>query len=460
MKIALISNPVGYKHKPDFPPPGIAYLGAVVHQRGHEVVLIDGGLDSISRIINKVSSAKPDILGITCWTIDRHMVWKLCDALKKAVPDTTLIMGGPHATLFPEHIFKKTHASVVAMGEGEDTFIELINALEKGNDLKGIPGLALRNQDGSAFYTPGRESIQNIDTIPYPYYDGFNNFSFSRYNGFKLLPGKTAAIISSRGCVFDCSYCSSVRFWGRQWRPRSAQNVLDEIECLIDKYDIDSIYFFDDNFTVNSERAIDICNGIISKQWKLKWACCSHVKTVNKKLLEVMKASGCVSIDFGVESGSNKILENINKKQTSIDIEKTFDLVHKAGISPRAYLMVGSPGEDVATIDQTVQLINRIKPALSTGANLLWLLPGTKIYEDALASKHISEDFWLDSDEVPFNQQEHSLEELESLRKRLMLGIVRAKGKTSLRVAYNLKRIYYKYPWLAIFRSWVPKRFR
>ena len=460
MKIVLISNPVSHKHKPDFPPSGIAYLGAAAHRRGHEVLLIDGGLDSMIRIIDKVRNANPDIVGVTCWTIDRKMVWKLCELLKKTAPNTTLVLGGPHATLFPEHIFKKTHASVVVMGEGENTFAELIEALENGNDLKNIAGLALRNPDGSVFYTPGRAPIQNIDTIPYPYYEGFDNFSFSQYNGFKLLPGQTAAVISSRGCVFDCNYCSSVRFWGRQWRPRAAQNVLNEIEWLIDRHNIRSTYFFDDNFTVNRERAIDICNGIISRQWKLKWACCSHVKTVNKELLEVMKASGCVAIDFGVESGSNKILENINQKQTSLDIEKAFDLVHKAGISPRAYLMVGSPGEDVATIDQTVQLISRIKPASSTGASLLWLLPGTKIYEDALASGHISEDFWLDSDEVPFNQQEHSLQELESLRKRLMLGIVRAKGKISLRVTYNLKRIYYKYPGLSIFRSWVPKRFR
>lgn len=170
---------------------------------------------------------------------------------------------------------------------------------------------------------------------------------------------------------------------GWSLRPRSAENVLNEIEWLIDRHNIRSIYFFDDNFTVNRERAIDICNAIISRQWKLKWACCSHVKTVNKELLDAMKKNGCVAIDFGVESESNKILENINKKQTSLDIEKAFDLIHKAGISPRAYLMVGSPGEDVATIDQTVQLISRIKPASSTGTNLLWLLPGTRIYEDA-----------------------------------------------------------------------------
>jgi len=242
----LISNPPNRNHKPDFPPPGIAYIGAIAHQAGHDILLIDAGLLNISKIKQRVSEARPDLIGVTCWTIDRKMVWKLCELLKKTEPDAILVLGGPHATLFPEHIFKKTHASVVVIGEGENTFIELIEALKNGIDLKNIAGLALKNQDGSVYYTPVRKPIQNIDTIPYPYYDGFDNFSFSQYDGFKLLSGRTAAIISSRGCIFDCNYCSSVRFWGRQWRPRSSQNVLDEIEWLIDRYNVRSIYFFDE----------------------------------------------------------------------------------------------------------------------------------------------------------------------------------------------------------------------
>jgi len=214
------------------------------------------------------------------------------------------------------------------------------------------------------------------------------------------------------------------------------------------------------NFTVNRDRAIDICNGIISREWRLKWACCSHVKTVNKGLLDIMKESGCVAIDFGVESGSNKILENINKKQTTNDIEKAFRLVHQAGILPRAYLMVGSPGEDESTIDETVCLIEKIKPASSIGANLLWLLPGTRIYKDAVTKEFIRDDFWLTSDDVPFNLQEHSLKKLKTLRKRLMFGIASKKGGIKAMIGYLLKRIYYKYPLLSRVRSLVPKIFR
>lgn len=424
------------------------------------MLLIDGGLRRISQIVKEAREFSPDVVGVTCWTIDRKMVWELCAALKKAVPNAVLALGGPHATIYPEHIFKKTHASVVILGEGEETFAEFLEALVECKDWKNVAGMVLRNEDGSVFYTAPRLPIQDIDSIQRPHYEGFRDFSFSNYGGFPPLPHPTAAIISSRGCVFDCKYCASVQFWGKRWRFRSPENVLEEIRYVIEEHGIRSLYFFDDNFPVNKERAIAICEGIISSRWTLKWACCSHVKMMNRELLEVMKASGCVTIDFGVESGSDKILNTINKRQTREDIKKTFDLVHQAGILPRAYLMIGCPGEDESTIDETIELIGDIKPRSSIGANILWLLPGTAVYEDAVNKGYINEDYWLESDDIPYNLQEHSLEKLKELRKRLMLGIARKKGGFRPLVIYYLKRLYYNYPFLSVFRSLVPRKFR
>lgn len=424
------------------------------------MLLIDGGLRRISQIVKEAREFSPDVVGVTCWTIDRKMVWELCAALKKAVPNAVLALGGPHATIYPEHIFKKTHALVVILGEGEETFAEFLEALAEGKDWKNVAGMVLRNEDGSVFYTAPRPPIQDIDSIQRPYYEGFRDFSFSNYGGFPPLPHPTAAIISSRGCVFDCKYCASVRFWGKRWRFRSPENVLEEIRYVIEEHGIRSLYFFDDNFPVNKERAIAICEGIISNRWTLKWACCSHVKMMNRELLEVMKASGCVTIDFGVESGSDKILNTINKRQTHEDIKKTFDLVHQAGILPRAYLMIGCPGEDESTIDETIELIGDIKPRSSIGANILWLLPGTAVYEDAVDNGYINEDYWLESDDIPYNLQEHSLGKLKEFRKRLMLGIARKKGGLRPLAIYYLKRLYYNYPFLSVFRSLVPRKFR
>lgn len=459
MKILLISNPPERRQKPDFPPIGIAYLGAIANNLGHETMLIDAGLSSLTEIINEVKKFSPQIIGVTCWTIDRGMVWKLCSKLKE-VTKAYLVIGGPHATIYPEHIFKKTHTSAVIIGEGEETFKELLSAIEGNIDIKSVRGLVLRNDDGTLHFSGTRSLIENLDLIPRPYYAGFKNFTFSNYKGFPSLPHPTAPIISSRGCVFNCTYCGSVRFWGKRWRYRSAENILDEIEWLIKETGAKSIYFFDDNFTVKKERVIAVCEGIMNRGWNIKWSCCSHVKNVNLDLLNIMKKSGCVSIDFGVESGSDKILRKINKKQTREEIEKTFEQMHEVGIKPRAYLMVGNIGENDSTINETIEMIGKIKPWSSIGATILWLLPGTTEYNNAVKNGHITDDFWLNSDDIPYNLQEYSYKELFHLRKRLMLGIAKKKGGISSFCSYYIKNIYYKYPRLSVLRSLIPDKFR
>jgi len=456
MKVLFIGHPNEYRQNPDFPPIGIAYLGAVVRDRGHEVLLIDGGLTGLEDIVRQAKDFAPDFVGVTCWTINRRTVWKLCAILQKIVPDAFLAVGGPHASFYPEHIFVKTHATAVVLGEGEETVCELLDIVENGGDLTQVRGLAYRKNDGTVERTKSRPQIKQLDSIPFPYYTGFKDFSFQRYAGLVGLPRPTAAVITSRGCVFDCAYCGSVNFWGKKWRHRSAENVLDELQQLVDNMGVRSIYIFDDNFPVNKKRAIDICRRIIDRKLDIQWACCSHVKMVNEELLGVMKESGCVSIDFGVESGSDIILRNINKNQTRNDIERAFALVHKAGIKPRAYLMVGSKGETTDTIDATIEMAGIIKPHSSIGATLLWLLPGTRVFYEAREKGFIDDDYWLRSDDVPYNLQEYSYRELFRLRQRLMRGIARQKGGIAPMVSFYLKSIYYRYPFLSRMRSLIP----
>lgn len=456
MKVLLISHPNEHRQKPDFPPIGIAYLGAVLLNRGHEVLLIDGGLVPIRNIVQQAKEFAPDVIGITCWTINRGTVWKLSKRLKDALPEAFLAVGGPHASFFPTHIFEKTHASAVVIGEGEVTVCELLDAIETGTELAQVKGIAYRKDDGSVGRTEARPQVEQLDSIPFPHYKGFRDFDFLKYAGLAGLPKPTAAVITSRGCVFDCTYCGSVNFWGKKWRYRSAKNVLDELEWLVKENGARSVYIFDDNFPVNKIRAMDICQGIIDRKLDIQWSCCSHVKMINEELLKIMKKSGCVSIDFGVESGSDIILKNINKGQSRADIERTFALVHKAGIKPRAYLMVGNRGETTETIDDTTKVAEIIKPHSSIGATILWLLPGTHDYSEARANGFIDDDYWLRSDDVPYNLQEHTYQGLVALRERLMLGIARGKGGIAPMVSFYLKKIYYRYPFFSFLRTLIP----
>ncbi len=408
MKVLFTSHPDKHRQQPDFPPIGIAYLGGVVHNRRHEVLLIDSGLTSLGDIARQVKEFSPDFVGVTCWTINRGTVWELSSILQKIAPAAFLAVGGSHASFYPDHIFVKTHATAVVIGEGEETVCELLDVLENGGDIGSVRGIAYRKQDGTIAYTAPRPPIEDLDAIPFPYYAGFRDFSFQHYAGFAGLPKPTAAVITSRGCVFDCAFCGSVNFWGKKWRYRSAENVLDEIQILVQKMGARSIYIFDDNFPVNKKRAMDICQGIIDRKLHIQWACCSHVKMVNKELLDIMKECGCVSIDFGVESGTNVILNNIDKNQNREDIERAFACTHSAGINPRAYLMVGNEGETIDTIDETIEMIGAIKPHASIGATILWLLPGTRVFCEAREKGFVDDDYWLRSDDVLYNLQEHT----------------------------------------------------
>lgn len=462
MKVLLISHPNKYKETPDFPAIGIAYIGAIAKRDGHEVMLIEGGFFSLKEILRQANEFSPEFIGVTCWTINRALVWQLITLLSEVMPKAFICVGGQHPSSYPEHIFLKTNANAVVIGEGEDTISDLLNALENDRDLSEVRGIMFKKKDGTLMRTAVRPPIEQLDSIPFPYFDGFKNFTFNKYTGIggAGLPKPTAAIITSRGCVFDCAYCGSVNFWGNRWRYRSAGNVLDEMEHLVKVRGVRSIYIFDDNFPVNKKRALDICQGIIERKLNISWACCSHVKTINEELLRVMKQSGCVSIDFGVESGSDLILKNINKNQSRSDIERAFAMVHKAGIKPIAYLMVGNKGEALATINATIDMVGVIKPYLSTGASLLWLLPGTKSYSEARAKGFISDDYWLTSDDVPHNLQEHSYKELCKLRQILMKGIAKKKGGFVPMLSYYLKSTFYRFPVLSVFRALIPSWLR
>lgn len=460
MKVLLISHPDPHRQRPDFPPIGIAYLGAALRARGHEVLLLDAGLTGLRSVGRRAGQFAPDLVGATCWTINRASFWKLSSVLRAAVPDVPFVVGGPHASLYPDHVFERTHAGMVAIGEGEETICELVEAMAGGRDLAGVPGLALRAADGSVRRTGPKAPVCELDSLPFPYYEGFPDFSFRRYGGLPGLPRPTAAVITSRGCVFDCTFCGSVAYWGRKWRFRSAENVVDELEHLVRHFGIRSIYFFDDNFPVNRERAAAICQGILDRRLGIAWACCSHVKMVHAGLLRLMRESGCRHIDFGVESGSDLIMKRINKQQTRADIERAFALVHAAGIAPRAFLMVGNSGESNRTIDETIELAGVIKPRASIGATLLWLLPGTQVYAEAVAAGAIDDSYWLHHDDIPYNLQEQSLDDLQRMRRRLMRGIARQKGGLLPLASYHLRSLYYRYPALAALRALVPSRLR
>lgn len=441
MDVLLVTPPRVVPQRGDFPPLGLAYLCAVLKKAQIDATVLDASALSWKRVAERLRTLSPRIVGISCWTIERSQSFRLGTLVSEILPDAKIIFGGHHATAFPEHMFIQGLADAVVIGEGEDTIVDLTRRLLDGDSLALVHGIVYR--EGSHTHrTAPRTVNMDLDSIPYPSYSDIN---LDDYLGFPEARGRTTSLISSRGCPHNCTFCSAPVFWKRRWRARSAENVLGEIQWLYDVHGVRNLSIFDDNFTVLNERAIEICKGILDRGLRIRWTASSHVNHIRKPMLDWMKKAGCIRIDFGVESGSPKVLKNVMKGATVAKITEAFRLVHEAGINPKAYLMVGNPGEDEQSIDDTIELMRRIRPYSSDTGGILWVLPDTGIYEIAKRQGLIDDAFWLENRDVIYYTGEHTLEELKALKHRLMRGMARNRGSVKAMVEFCARRVYYRW---------------
>lgn len=412
MKILFVgpTSEILYKRYGQYPL-GLLYLASVLIKAGHKVLVKDYFAkpwgNSKKEIIEIIKKSPPDVVGINCVTRNRTSGFDLAKAVKKINPKIKIIMGGVHATAMHEQILLNFPVDVIVLGEGEITTPELVKAFEKNSPLKKIKGIAFKDK-GKVISTGCREPIHNLDSIPFPKHELCED---------AIKEAKTAYMITSRGCPFGCTFCSTSAYWGRKWRPRSAKNVLEEIEYIMKRFPyVKNIFFHDDTFFVDNKRVIDICEGIIKRGIKIKWACFGRVDRVSKEMLVKMKEAGCVSIDYGVESGSPKILKSIEKNITREQIKKTIEITNEVGMKYGTFLMVGNPGETRETVKETAEFIKTLKN-LDIGESVarLEIYPNTKVYELAKKQGIIDDSFWLTDKKVPHYTFEHSEAELTEM---------------------------------------------
>jgi radical SAM superfamily enzyme YgiQ (UPF0313 family) len=442
MDVLLINPPREVPQKADFPPVGLAYISALLKKNGISSSVVDAVACSRKELARIIESKKPAIVGITCWTMERGEAFKTAEQVRQLRPAARIIVGGHHATAFPENMFPQMHADAVVIGEGEETTLELVRALLGGTSLASVNGIAWLD-NGVVRVNQPRPFALDLDALPYPDY---SDLDLHGYLGIPDAKGIAASIMTSRGCPHQCVFCSAGSFWKRKWRARTAENVLGEIEWLYRERGVRNFSFFDDNFTVRKSRAIEICKGILDRKLSINWVASSHVTHVEEEVLYWMKKSGCFRIDFGVESGSPAVLRNIQKGQTVEQIEKAFALVHAAGIKPRAYLLVGSPGETEETIDETIALMKKIRPYYSRTATITLVFPGTGLYDQAKRCGLLDDGFWLKSNDTLCYTCEHPQEELDRLKERLMRGLALNDNTFMARLEFIARRIYYRYP--------------
>ena len=352
-------------------------MAAVLEKNEDEVEVIDCEALAIDhkKLRAKLASLEPNMVGITSTTPTIQSALLSARMAKEAHPEVTVVLGGSHATFMDEQILgENSEVDVVVRGEGEQTLVELADAISKSNlkNLNKVAGITFR-KNGKIIRTPNRPFIQNLDELPRPAYDHLPLKKY-RISGRAILP-----VITSRGCPFQCSFCVSSQMFGKTFRMRSIKNVVDEIEWLRDTHGADAFTFYDDAFTLDIERALKICEEIKKRKIGLPWDCQTRVDNVSKEVLAKMRRAGCEVVYFGVESGSQKILDAVGKKTTIQQNERAIRWAKDAGLFVIASLIIGYPSETADTLEQTLDLIRRLKPD-DAYLCVATPYPGTELY--------------------------------------------------------------------------------
>ena len=413
MKILLICPPTETKcSSPQEYPLGLLYLDAVLNKAGYEVMVKNYYSNDYKSaredILDTILEFKPRVIGFNCMTMNRTACFQLTKEIKELYPnpkEIDIIMGGVHASSMYEQIIKNIPVDIIVTGEGEQNIVAVMEAIEMKRYLADIPGIAFKFDEEVAYTGPAKQ-IEDLDSIPFPRHEIFAE---------QIKKTKCARMMTSRGCPFGCTYCSTSAYWGRRWRPRSAANVVAEIEDILNKMPfVEEIFFYDDTFTVDNQRVIDICNLLIDKGIKLRLKCSGRVDRVSKEMLIKMKEAGFVNIAYGIESGSEKMLKSMNKGITKEQIKYAIDLTNEVGLFWSGYMLVGCPGETWATINESIEFMKTLKGFDIDAVSPLEIYPNTEVYRLA-KEKGFDENFWLTDKLVPHYTYEHSEDELRKM---------------------------------------------
>ena len=363
-----------------FPPIGLAYLAGYLQANGIEVQIIDAKSLNLpySDICEIVAEEEPDIVGVTVFTSNLKSSLMTCQEIKKAYPSAKIVVGGAH--IHPQHreVIEKPYIDFCVRGEGEETILELTEALSNGKDLEQVKGLTFK-KDHNIIVTPERPFIKDLDSLPFPARNLLQNQIYQAQIGDEW--GAFTAVSASRGCPFKCHYCSVPQFWPLH-RKRSVQNVLQELQEIRDIFKIKQIRFTDELITLNKKWLIKFCRGMIDQglSKEIAWSCDSRVDTVSKTLLEEMKKANCQVIFYGIEFGNQRILDFCGKGTKISQIHQAIELTKEVGITPTGNFMIGYPTETIETIEDTISLIKSLK--LDFGSvSIVTPFPGSQLYD-------------------------------------------------------------------------------
>lgn len=361
------------------PPLGLGYLASAARNKGYSVDIIDVGIDklTIAGIKNRIIECKAKMVGISSFIANHGNGLRIASEIKKEFGDKiTIVMGGPQASFVYEEVLKQNNVDIVAIFEGEETIVELLEHVYGNKDLKDIEGIAFRDSNGEITKTNSRKPIENLDNISFPAWD---LFKINKYQ-------EAGVILSGRGCPYHCIFCSAGAIAGGKYRMRSVKNVVDEMEMLNKVYGINKMFIADDTFTANEEHCIAICRDIRRRNLDISWQAEARANTVTEKIAREMAAAGCHHVQIGAESGDDEMLKKIGKNITTETIEKAVRIFLKHGITVVCSFILGHPEDTIETCEKTIQFGKYLKTIsngyVSCKFAILTPLPGTPVYEN------------------------------------------------------------------------------
>jgi len=406
------------------PPVGISYIAGFLREKGIKTSIVDAYAEklTIHETVERIVAVDPGILGISLTSAVVFIADEVARQVKQKLPSTVIVVGGPHVSAVPEETMNKIQSFDIAVfGEGELTCLELIQKLKsdnyKINELGSVDGIIYRNDSGIVKTKP-RQYIEDLDILPFPAFDMLPELS-----KFYTLPGDNikrlpaTSLVTSRGCPKDCIFCDRSTF-GRRFRSHSNEYLIRLMKHLIKEYGIRDIGFYDDNLMANPPKLREFCKLLIKEKLDLTWSCEGSVDFATEESLWLMKAAGCWQIAWGLESGSQKMLDMYRKRITVEQMEKVLKMADKAGIDNRGFFIVGGFSETKETIEETLNFIRRT-PLVNFHITYFTVYPGSEAARSA-GQYGIYEDDWrlLNSLTPNFAPSTITREELERYYKK------------------------------------------
>lgn len=440
MKILLINPPIREWAKPNCFPLGLGYIAAILEQEGHEIEVMDINACrwTPAEVEERIKNAKFDAVGTgAIVTAYKYIKW-LISALKKYHPQKKVIVGGSVATSVPKTLLERTAADIAVIGEGEETARELFQALEKEDDLSGVNGIWFKDEKGSIHITSPRPTIKDLDTLPLPAWDLFPMDIYLRNpvgapnrnkwaNGTAVDNSLSMNLFATRGCPYKCIYCYH-DFMGQGYRNRSPQSVFDEMKRLYQHYGVKYFHFVDDEFVMKKGFINEFCQMVRESNLGFTWGCSGRANLMTEELIATMANSGCVLIGYGIESGSQKILDIIKKKVKVEQAKQAVKLTQKYIGWADCSFMIGTPGETRETIQETIDFCKELNlvPEVIFFATPY---PGTELYEIAKAQNKIGdeEEYILrlgeQGEQIVVNFTDFTDEELQAIKERMVVEL-------------------------------------